>query len=811
MPINLPRWLAEQFEADQRRFVPYAGHIAPNVIMNTDASVMAMLVLHGTSFELMAPSVRNARRDRLNTLLRTIGDVDTTISLHLVRYKGAPPAPQLKARSSFVQTLMDDYERIALTDLYTNRWIISVIVHPERRPGSRLLSWLPAGKAKPLYASDRQLRRLEDLVYLVESTLTEYQPRRLGSAEMPTDIDELTLPVTEMGSALHLIRTAVDQWIPHTFGPLSAAIYTEPVVFGPLAFDLNKPGLPRVGAVISFSNYPARPRVGMFNRLLSAPYCLVMTHIFRFKSSGGAVSAMRLIRQQMENAGDAATDLMAGLNEAANQTASLKTATGRHHFSLAVYADNRTELDGVVADASKTLSQFGGAAPTRELNLWYSGALETAYYAQLPGSPIFKPRPGDISTLDFADMASLDNFPTGQASGYWGRSFIRFKTNGLTAFDYISHDEDVGHTIGVGPNGRGKTVLLGLIAAALEPVMGNDGIRLVIDKDASNKLLIEACGGVHRAIRRNEPSGLAPLVALDDSPRSRAFLHGLYTFLIQFDGRRPLTSDEDARLARGIARQLKMPSDQRSMGGVREFLGYADAENGAGGRFERYCAGGSMGWLLDNREHLIDIGPGIFGFDFTDIIPREGQTDDGACTVAAAVIMHQLSGLMDGRRIAAFFDECRFYMEPLKRMIDDYTLTGRKKELMCWLVAQQPTHFTDSDIGMSLVAQCRTKIIFPDPNYDDDDLRKLKLSEPAIRQIRQDMTIGNARRFLLWRPGEPVIVEFDLTGLPQLSVLSGRPGTIGLMERLRADRPELPQGELLEEFYQRLETTRRAA
>ena len=108
--------------------------------------------------------------------------------------------------------------------------------------------------------------------------------------------------------------------------------------------------------------------------------------------------------------------------------------------------------------------------------------------------------------------------------------------------------------------------------------------------------------------------------------------------------------------------------------------------------------------------------------------------------------MHQLSGLMDGRRIAAFFDECRFYMEPLKRMIDDYTLTGRKKELMCWLVAQQPTHFTDSDIGMSLMAQCRTKIIFPDANYDDDDLRKLKLSEPAIRQIRQDMTVGSGRQ-----------------------------------------------------------------
>jgi type IV secretory pathway VirB4 component len=173
--------------------------------------------------------------------------------------------------------------------------------------------------------------------------------------------------------------------------------------------------------------------------------------------------------------------------------------------------------------------------------------------------------------------------------------------------------------------------------------------------------------------------------------------------------------------------------------------------------------------------------------------------------------MHQLAGLMDGRRIAAFFDECRFYMEPLKRMIDDYTLTGRKKELMCWLVAQQPEHFTDTEMGMSLVAQMRTKIIFPDANLNEDGLRKMKLSEPAIRQLKTDMTMGNARRFLLWRSAEPVIVEFDLTGLPQLPILSGRPGTIMLMDRIRAELPKGDQSSVVDEFLRRLENTKRAA
>jgi len=121
MPISLPRWLAEQFEADQRRFIPYAGHIMPNVVMNTDASVTAMLAVHGTPFELTAPLTRNARRDRCNTLLRTIGDIDTSIGIHLVRSQGASPAPQAKAKGSFVRTLMGDYARVALGGLYTNR------------------------------------------------------------------------------------------------------------------------------------------------------------------------------------------------------------------------------------------------------------------------------------------------------------------------------------------------------------------------------------------------------------------------------------------------------------------------------------------------------------------------------------------------------------------------------------------------------------------------------------------------------------------------------------------------------------------
>ncbi len=105
-------------------------------------------------------------------------------------------------------------------------------------------------------------------------------------------------------------------------------------------------------------------------------------------------------------------------------------------------------------------------------------------------------------------------------------------------------------------------------------------------------------------------------------------------------------------------------------------------------------------------------------------------------------------------------------------MIEDYALTGRKKQLMLWLVAQQPEHFTASPIGNSLIAQCRTKIIFPGTDYDEPSLLSLNITPAAVRMLKTDMTLGKARRFLLWRAGAPTVCEFDLTGLPQLSLLA---------------------------------------
>lgn len=803
MSVRLPQWIVNLFQASHERLIPYRGHISRDTVINHGNRIMGVCELHGLPFELASPALRNARALRLNTLLRTIADPSVEICFHLVHHRGASDPPQPRSTNPFVRKLMADYEATALQNMFTNRWFASIIIDPSYSAKKHIKDFLPffrKGEQIGMSAEHGQVRHLEEIMHTITATLSDHKPQRLSTQDIPcADMEGETLPFTEIGTALRMIRTGRNVPVPHTWGSLGAAVYDEQVDVHPLMFDIGE-GNDRYGAILAFLNYPAKPRVGMLNALMAAPYPFVISHSFKFQSLGALAAAYTIIVRQLKNSGSFASKLITGAENAIGEIEAMETAPGRHYFQLAVYAPSPVDLERYVADAKTKLSQSGGAVAKRERNVWFDGALETQYYAQLPGSTMLKPAPADISALDIASMVSLDDYPAGEKRGYWGASPIRLRTRAGTAWDLSTHDDDVGHFLGIGPNGTGKTVWGGVYMSAMEPVMGPHGIRLVIDKDDSNRLWIQASGGYHQRIRRNEPSGLAPLKAFKNTPATQAMLHGLYNFLIERDGRGPITNDEDTRLMRGISLQLQMPVDKRSMWGVRELLGYADRVNGAGARFERWCRGRSMGWLLDNEEQTINIGPGLHGVDFGDLLPKEGQIDDGTAEIAASVIAYNLKQFVDGRKIFCLFDECRFYIRVLGKLIEDFTLTGRKKELICGLLFQQPEHATESDIGSSLIAQMRRKYIFPSSGYVPANLAKLGLTKPAIRQVMGDMTIGNARRFLVWDEA-PVIVDFDLTGMEQLDILSSRPQNVILFDRLVSDMPDEDRTAVIEEFH----------
>jgi len=776
-------------------YLPFVGHIGPQTILMEDGSVLAMAEVQGVPFELEDHAQRNARLRMLNTLFRNIADDNIAIYSHLVRH----PLEERRAlhrqfRSDFARDLDQAYrDRVLDGQLFENTYLLSLVISPRGALGSGATRRFTKWRKRPGDNAERLKEELEQLWYIVASSLEGFAVRRLGAYEWNG------LAFSEMAEALRMLITCRQLRVPIVSGHLGASLYTDRVICGRRGFEVRDPRKSAFGTIFSFREYPAKTRPGMLNSLLAAPFSLVLSQSFQFLTRAQAHGSLSLKAAQMASANDKAASQMIGLDEAADALASNEFVMGSHHLSLAVYGNSVAEVRDNGAKARSRLADSGAVVSEESIGL------EAAFWSQLPGNYRWRTRPGAISSRNFAGLSGFDNFPRGAGEGYWGPALTRFRTDGQTPYDYIPHVGDVGMTAIFGPTGSGKTALLMFLLAMFEQAtVARDGAVVFFDKDRGGELLVRATGGTYLVLRRGEDSGMAPLRGLSDTPGARDFLRTWVLGLIQSDGKGGITPDEEQRLERGIARQLQLPNEMRSLAGLREFLGHANAA-GAGPRLDKWCRGQALGWAFDGASDDVRLDAAVTGFDMTHLLDL-----DQVCAPAAAYLLFRIGTVMDGRRFVMACDEFRAYLlnDQFAAVIDKFLLTVRKNNGMLILGTQQPEHVLESPIGSSLVAQCQTKILFPSPTADRKAyIEGLKCTEGEFRAVREDMLTGR-RRFLLKREGGSVICDFDLSPVPEfIAVLSGRANTVRFVDRLRKELGEAP-AQWLPAFLERFREAR---
>lgn len=814
------------YEMSADRFLPYLQHIRDRVVALDDSSVMATLAIPGIAFELDPVATRNARPEMLNSLMQIISDDNVTIHTNLIHYDLPPELIQHgNFLSNFAAEAYRNYERVTFGDVVkANVWVMSIIVHPRIHFEGAFKRLYREHINPQLEISEESLRQLEDIMEISMIWLARYGARRLGRRRGVGDQSWITY--TEMGQSLALILdprphvpptggiqpiAAQFGLMPMTNAVLGGQVYSNPVVFGGWrrrhTFFIDAPEGRLYGMIFGYKGYPSKTTVGMLNELLGVEYPIVMTHSGRFLNRSSAQTKMMLKEVQMKNAEDSANSLLDGLAKLRDQIASNEAVTMSHHFSLAVYAHDYEELARVASRALHCCS-VGGASITREAR-----GLMGAYFAQPPGGRAkFRCRPGTISSRNYSKLVSLESFPQGEAEGYWGKPIIQFKTNGGTLYNWHPHVGEVGHTFVCGMTGSGKTLFLAFLLCAIQRGMDANDSVVVFDKDQGMQIAIMANGGSYIRLRRGTASGSAPLRVYEDAPRNVGHLAALFMRLIMYDNRGELLPEDEDGMHRGVARQLKLPVHLRSMLGVKAFLG--NQPGGAAARFAKWCRGGAYGWLFDNDEDNIMIDGSVrsAGFDFTDLIPTEDRPDDGCAGAMAADIMFRLRQLMDGRRFGFFIDEARFYMDAIAGIIDDLSLTGRKKELALFLAAQKPGHILDHRLGRSILSQCATNFLFPEQGakWAEYGTQGLGCTPAEFRFLTSLQTVTtnresqSKRRLIIRRQAGSVVVQFDITGLDdEIAMLSGRTDTANLMQTIADELGDATPDELVAEFKRR--------
>jgi type IV secretion system protein VirB4 len=776
--------------------VPYAAHVSPRVISTVFGDYVQVLRLGGASFETSDDEELNNWHERLNVLWRNIASPNVALWTSVVRRRSdavgvLESGAAARAEGGFAEALIERYHR-RLTEetLMINEVYLAVVYRPTSGLASGLASKL---LSKSRHGSTRQnlieaLDACEKLAQTLAASMARYEPELLGVVSADGRRHSSLLEY------LGLLVNGEWQRMPLTPGPLNHALVTTRLLFGTEVIEYRSPVATRVGAMLGIKEYPTPSAVGMYNRLLSAPFSFVLTQSFSFLTKAAGQALLTRQYNRLANAGDFAVSQANELKDALDALTSNEFVMGDHHFTLQVLADVREQeqpgarlrtLNDHTAAARALLADTGMLVAREDL------ALEAAFWAQLPGYFAMRPRKAPITSRNFAAMAPFHNFPLGRARGnHWGDALSMFVSSAGSPYYFSLHAsdpsdpdggsrKDTGHTLICGPTGSGKTVFVGFLITLLSR---QGATQVVFDKDRGLEILVRALGGEYLPLKNGMPTGFNPL-QLPVNPGNVEFLKAWLRLLC---GAQAGPVKEAADLDQALKGTLALQPEARRLSRLIEFLDPTDPE-GLHARLARWCTTcrGDYAWAFDN---VVDSvigrldGKPIIGFDVTEFL-------DHPLTRApiTSYLFHLVRQLLDGRRLVCWMDEFwRLLADPaFETFAKDGPKTWRKLNAVMCLATQSPSDVLDSPISRTLIEQTPTKVFFPNADANFREYTQgFGLTEREFRLIKDRLEPGS-RMFLVKQSHHSVVCRLDLKDFTaELSVISGRSSEVKRMQEI---------------------------
>lgn len=766
-------WVREKPAGDH---LPYLAQIDDHTILLRDGRLMQVLALDGLLFETADSDEVNYRKLLRDSMLQAIGTSRFALYHHLIRRS---VEPQLKATfpDPFSAEVDEKWRhRLQSKRLFTNELFLALIRRPLQGSGgiadhfARRFGRVSAESRAAEFAIER--RELDAARDALIAALSPYGVRLLGTYDIAGALASEPL---EYLSALYngdfrpvlLPESDIGQYLP-----------IRRVSFGAQTVELSAAGgLERsFTAMISVKEYPGQTAPGALDELMRLPLELVVTQSFGFVDRQGALRRANLALRRMRAADDEALSLRSELTVARDDLAAGRAAFGEHHLTVAIRGGSLAAVDDGVAEVAAALTDIGMIAVREEM------ALEPAFWAQFPGNFPYIPRRGTVASRNFASLASMHNFPRGQAEGnHWGQAVTVLETTAAGPYHFNFHHGDLGNFTVIGPSGSGKTVLLNFLLAQARKF---DPRIIFFDKDRGAEPFLRAIGGVYDSLRIGEPSGLNPLL-LEDTPENRRFLIQWLGQLVADPGRE-LGPEDLAVIKDAVDANMGAPPEFRRLGHFAQLL-RGDHRPHAGdiySRLEPWWGSGERAWLFDNADDRVDLTRKVVGFDMTRIL------DDPALrTPTMMYLFHRVEERLDGMASIIVVDEGWKALddEVFTRRIRDWEKTIRKRNGIVGFATQSAEDALSSRIASAIVEQSATQIFMANSKAQARDyVDGFGLTQYEYELVRS--LPDSAHAFLIKHGHESVVARLDLSGdRDLLTVLSGRERTVRRLDEIRAE------------------------
>lgn len=776
-------------------FIPYSCMVAPDVVKTKEGDYLRIWKVDGRHFGTVDPREVAIWKDRLNMMFRSIGGDkggnEVAFYVHQIRRK---VSRRLESEFSnpFCRELDEKYYDLLLKrsgiQMRVNEIYFTLVYRPSGSGLERKLARAIRSPEEIQRAEEGVLHRLGELSAQVESGLKEYRPRRL------TNYQEGEATYSEALAFLNFLISGFWQEkvrVPRS--PLYEYLGHSQVFVGTETIEIRGPSRTRYVRFLDLKDYPTETYPGILDDLLFAEFDYVVTHSFTPVGKREGETLLKRQQQQLAGSEDGAVSQIAEMSVAIDHLLSGKFLVGGYHFSLAIWGregdgtQSAARLEELRMDTTEAqaLLQGEGFLPAP-----ITTALDAAYYAQLPGNFLFRPRVANITSLNFSSLVSLHGFYEGKREGNpWGQAVTQLQTLSGAPYYFNFHAVSSGdqtgemvlaNTLYVGQSGSGKTVSLAFKLCQLQKF---NPITFFFDKDRGAELVIRALGGKYLALQTGEPSGLNPFQLEPNEPNFQ-FLEQLVEMLITSDGSK-VESAERAHISQAVRTVMRFPKEVRRLSLVPQNL----TDKSLTRRVERWCVGGPLAWVFDNPVDSLDFTThrnyGIDGTQFLDHVEVRSPI--------SFYLLHRMEQAVTGQPFVFVMDE--FWKWLGDKAFSEYVFnklkTIRKQNGFGIFATQSLSDVIEAGIAPAIVEQTATVIYLPNPRANRDEYKQFKMTDTEFDVL---VKLAPASRLFLVKQGDTsVVASLNLQGLEEeLDILSGSTEKVAILHQIMSQVGEEP-------------------
>ncbi len=694
--------------------LPWAGLIAPGVVLNKDGSFQRTARFRGPDLDSSTESELVAVSARLNNALRRLGS-GWALFVEADRRQAAP-YPHATFPDA-VSWLVDQERKAAfdeIGELFESGYFVTLVFLPAPQNRARAGALMLDAPERPGVDWREQLSGFVEQTERFGSLLDGFLP------ELAWLDDPETL--TYLHGTVSTRRHAVA--VPETPAYLDALLADEPLTGG-LEPMLGVSHL----RVLTIRGFPASTWPGLLDDLnrLGFPYRWTTRFLFLDKADGekelsrlrrqwfakrkGIITLLRetIFQQESPLIDSDAANKAVDADEALQTLGSDQVAFGYVTATVVVW-DEDAQLAGERLKAVERVIQGRGFTTSPEtLN-----AVE-AWLSSVPGHVYANVRQPIVSTLNLAHLMPLSAVWAGPERNEHlnGPPLLITRTEGATPFRLTTHVGDVGHALIVGPTGAGKSVLLATLILQFRKYA--DAQIYVFDKGRSVRAAMLGLGGQFHDLGLEGGLTFQPLRDVHDAA-ARAWAAEWVQGLLAHERVEPSPEIKDAVWS-ALGSLGSAPVEERTLTGLATLL----QSNKLRQALQPYTLNGPFGRLLDADHDELALAD-LQAFEMEELLHAKGVV-----LPVLTYLFHRLEARFDGRPTLLVLDEAWVFLDDpvFASRIREWLKTLRKKNVGVVFATQSLADIQRSPIAPAIVESCPTRIFLPSPQAIEPQLRPI--------------------------------------------------------------------------------------